>query len=370
MSGPTDSEAKKSTLQHPFFLEHVYREMASMVTGGDISDPEKVLEPILKLYWQRREELFRLAKETADETLRKQLEEETEKPWWRLMPITLPPGRSNHEFALAYALYRLMTNGNMTFRVGKELGDALFNTDFEVRMDELHFPADTFTVYYIGSSIRVFDSPLKYIFCDRVEYLGNRYELRIVYGYIDEDGDYANSGFQLFNYEPHSVVNSTELFASLEKEEFSEVSQMKVTDQHRENSKNVTTALFNFLLYIGSVGDRTVIEPPETQERLAKLSNPKKRRRLEKQMQYQTLFRYTYVGKQYESRLTDETRGTGESLEHRVLVRGHWRRQWVGKKTDAEGNRVPGSAQKLIWVEPYWKGPDFPVRSTTVRLLD
>ena len=284
------------------------------------------------------------------------------------MPLMLPPHRSNHEFSIIYAVYRLMTTGNMAFLIGPELSTALQNTDFKVKMDQLRFPADTFVIYYRDSSIPVYGSPLKWVFCDRVNF-GTHKELRMVYGYIDEDGDYANSGFQLYTYAPDVEVDSNELFALMEQEKVSSLSQMEVTEQHRENSRNILTALFNFLLYLGAVGDQIVIKGPDIAERLKKLSHPKKKRRLEKEAANQTLFRYTYVGRQYESRIEREESVSGSHLDHRILVRGHWRHQWIGRQRDDEGSRIPGTAQKLIWVEPYWKGPDVRDNKLSVRVV-
>ena len=144
---------------------------------------------------------------------------------------------------------------------------------------------------------------------------------------------------------------------------------MEITEAHRTSSRNITSALLNFLLYIGSVNDRTVVNPPNYAKRLENLTNPKKRRRLEKELQNQTMFRYTYIGKSYESRLEESGSTTTGELDHRVIVRGHWRHQWIGKQRDDEGNRIPGTSQKLIWVEPYWKGPDIRDDKVSVRVV-
>ncbi len=346
----------ESTIKHPFILEALYRDTAARVTGGDLSDPDAVLQPLISLYQRQREAFFEAARKRASEESRRVLDIEYERPWWRLMPITLPPYRSNHEFALTYTMYRLMKNGNMTFLIGPQLGDALFRTDFELSMGDLPFPSDTFVIYYKDSSIPVYDSTLRWLFVDRVDYIGSLKELRIVYGYIDSDGDYANSGFLLFTYQPDVVVSSEQLYERLEDEKVSKLSLMEVTDQERQNAKNVVVALFNFLLYFNAVGDRTVVEPPDYGKQLAGMSNAKKRRRLEKQIANQTIYRYTYVGQNYESRVVEtegsERAGGSTTLDHRVLVRGHWRYQWIGKQRDAEGNRIPGTAQKLVWIEP------------------
>ncbi|MEX2443592.1 MAG: hypothetical protein WD492_08305 [Alkalispirochaeta sp.] len=136
---------------------------------------------------------------------------------------------------------------------------------------------------------------------------------------------------------------------------------------HKRNSRNIITVLFNFLLYMSAVDDQTVVRPPDTAERLKRLQNPKKRRRVQKQLENQTLFRYTYIGRNYQTKISGE--GDGQALTHRALVRGHWRHQWTGPQRDAEGNRVPGTSQKLIWIEPYWKGPETQDQKTTVRVV-
>ncbi len=362
MTDPTHIHA------HPFFLEATYRETAAATTGGDLSDPDRVMKPLIDLCLNQRETFIKAIEKDSPEELRNLLNLEKNRPWWKLMPLMLPPRKSNHEFSMIYAMYRLMTTGNMAFMIGPELSTALHNTDFKVKMDQLYFPADTFVIYYKDSSIPVYGSPLKWLFCDRVD-LGKYRELRMISGHIDNDGDYANSGFHLYTYETGVEVDSTALFAEMEKEKVSALSQMEVIPQHRENTRNILTALFNFLLYLGAVGDQTVVKPPDFAERMKNLTNPKKKRRLEKEAQNQTMFRYIYVGRQYESRIEKDESVSASQLGHRVLVRGHWRHQWTGKQRDAEGNRIPGTSQKLIWVEPYWKGPDVRDEKVSIRVV-
>jgi hypothetical protein len=86
-----------------------------------------------------------------------------------------------------------------------------------------------------------------------------------------------------------------------------------------------------------------------------------------KEMEKQTIYRYTYIGGNYETKVEEIGGGSGETLDHKVLVRGHWRHQWTGRQRDEEGNRIPGTSQKLIWIEPYWKGPDVQDGKTTIR---
>jgi hypothetical protein len=360
---------KSQNEKHPFLLESLYRMVAEETNGGDIRDPEKVLAPLIGMYHRMRESYFRSAREAADERMQAILDEEYQKPWWRLMPLTLPPYQSHHELSLVYAHYRLMTSGNMTFLVAKALGDALFNTDFSVSMQDLKFPSDTFTIYYRDSSIPVGASHLKWLFVDRVVLNPTWNQLRIIFGFVDEDGDYANSDFFLFDYHNDDTVNSEELFRQIDEEEVSSLSQRKITDANRRDSRNILTALFNFLLYLSISEDRRVVPAPDYLKRLEKLQNPKKRRRLMKEMEHQTIYRYTYIGGNYETKVEEVVGGSGEALDHKVLVRGHWRHQWTGRQRDEEGNRIPGTSQKLIWIEPYWKGPDVQDGKTTIRVV-
>lgn len=356
--------------RHPFVLESFYRETAALTTDGDLSDPERVLEPLIELYLNQRDAMVSSTYQNSDPDMLSLLESEKDKPWWRLMPIMLPPYRSNHDFALTYAVYRQMSTGNMVFKMGRELSTALFNTDFKIKMDQLHFPSDTFVIYYHDATIPVYGKPLKWLFCDRIDYIGGLKEIRIVYGFIDDDGDYANSGFFLYTYQPDIEVSSDELFAQMEKKTVSTLSLNAITDEHRQNSRNVLTALFNFLLYVGTVGDQVIVQPNDYLSRLSQLKNPKKKRRMEKEVANSTIYRYTYVGRNYEARVADKNSDSGISnLTHRVLVRGHWRHQWTGSQRDSNGERMPGTSQKLIWIEPYWKGPDTADDKVTVRVV-
>jgi hypothetical protein len=48
------------------------------------------------------------------------------------------------------------------------------------------------------------------------------------------------------------------------------------------------------------------------------------------------------------------------TLNHRIIVRGHWRRQWyssMGEARNEDGSMNPES-HRLIWVEPHVRGPD------------
>jgi len=55
-----------------------------------------------------------------------------------------------------------------------------------------------------------------------------------------------------------------------------------------------------------------------------------------------------------------EETGTGIPLDHRVLVRAHWRRQYIpslGPARLADGSMDPNT-HRLIWIEKHWRGPE------------
>lgn len=55
-----------------------------------------------------------------------------------------------------------------------------------------------------------------------------------------------------------------------------------------------------------------------------------------------------------------KTPGGGVSLDIRIRVRGHWKRQYypsLGHARNPDGTINPES-HRLIWVEPYWRGPE------------
>lgn len=86
------------------------------------------------------------------------------------------------------------------------------------------------------------------------------------------------------------------------------------------------------------------------------------RRRWERLAQRKPLLDYTVlrlrriVDPLYEAGVV----GTGTPLDHRVLVRGHWRNQYIpslGPARDAQGRQIP-ETHRLIWIEPHWRGPE------------
>ena len=84
-----------NTHAYPFFLEFTYRETAAATTGGDLSNPDRVMKPLIEMYLNQREFFIKAVKQNVPEELIPVFETEEKQPWWKLMPLMLPPHRSN-----------------------------------------------------------------------------------------------------------------------------------------------------------------------------------------------------------------------------------------------------------------------------------
>ena len=49
--------------RHPFVLESFYREIASLTTNGDLSDPDVVLKPMIESFRRQEDQLLKSALE-------------------------------------------------------------------------------------------------------------------------------------------------------------------------------------------------------------------------------------------------------------------------------------------------------------------
>lgn len=95
-------------------------------------------------------------------------------------------------------------------------------------------------------------------------------------------------------------------------------------------------------------------------------------RRWERDAKKKELLDYTVLKLR---RVVDPTRhvetGTGTPLDHRVLVRAHWTRQYYPSLGPARlpGGEMNPESHRLIWIEQHWRGPEDgpmgPTRSAT-----
>lgn len=349
-----------------FEHETFYDDLRAMLET-DSTDPEVVLSPYIEEFDKRAEQVRQEARMEAafsmlfQDELGKQV---TIKDWdWiKFFPYLLDKHRVNHAEAAAYMMYRLYSTGNVIYSVSKHLVEAFFRTDFQIDFNKIHFPHQTFIVYWGGGdhSLKINNGKHSILaqFVDVVPLTEKLVQLRQVYLYKDDDNDLANSGITTLSFSPEDfLLDSNEFFKQVASVDYSSLNDMPVSEEHRYNNYVMYQLLFNFLLYVNNVGDQRIVSPDERFKRLNGVSNPKKRRRIQKELASQSPYRYTYIGGAYDRRVESVSqRGGGHQLSHEVVVRGHWRQQWIGPRKDSAGKRIPGTHQKLIWIEPFIKG--------------
>ena len=71
--------------KHPFVLETFYREIASLTTNGDLSDPNIVLKPMIESFRRQEDQLLKSALERLPDRSKRILEKEIGQPWWGIL---------------------------------------------------------------------------------------------------------------------------------------------------------------------------------------------------------------------------------------------------------------------------------------------
>jgi hypothetical protein len=109
------------------------------------------------------------------------------------------------------------------------------------------------------------------------------------------------------------------------------------------------------LLYLtGQNPDLLPVKPVDWTKHLAKISNPKKRRRFEADHANTSTKRVTIIGNSFKDISFSQQKGSGKFFEmtHKFWVRGHFRMQWYGSELANTRH------QECVWIEPFLKGPE------------
>lgn len=356
------------------FVHEEFHDLFREMTQYKSDAPDDVYRTFIKEMNSRREtlttdmvkdnfmSLIESGRETYDKLALSQIQKLT---WWELFPFLLPPKKVNFAEAGIYMLYRLYSTGNTIYDVSSNLVDALYLTDFEIDFGQIDLPSKCFIVYWGNQKNNVLlynEFPIEYTFCDFIDLGTHHTQMRMVFGYRDKDGESANSGIMTLTVGTKVKLSSQEFMEMVEATNYSELSQMEVPAIEKQNNGKVYMLMFNFLLYVMAMPeDRQVMYPHPDFKRLRNLKNPKKRRRVEKELKDESPYQYTYIGKEYDREVSadrdSDSYNEGKPLKHSVLVRGHWRHQWYGPREKVNGVVVkPGSAQKVVWIRPHWKG--------------
>jgi len=315
---------------------------------------------------------------SVDETMRHRLANfAMEKDNWRAF---VKPLCTNYMLAYNYMLGVMNHNGDKVFHVEKDLAEALYHTDIEISVGDIHPPFKAFTVYVDGDMLRhigEYSSPdkpnqieiqsysISYIMA---EFLDSPYSdkgklIRLVFGYCDPGTDpdnhmnWNNSTFLELELEgdgkfkPKDGERAGLSHFFPEKSLFSQSQK----EQAKQNNEAIINFIFSLMLYIEHKKDDVIFQKADPRPEII-TNNPKKARRQAKAMEDISKFNVYHIGKKY-SGAFQQSRAAGNSLDHKVIVRGHWRDQWYGRKSlQEDGTRLPGEYQKAIWIEPFFKG--------------
>ena len=242
------------------------------------------------------------------------------------------------------------------YEVERDLAFALAHSDVSIHSDKIKFPASNMIIY-------LKDTPLKHLgkswgrrwvpVYQRLEYImlqvipkpnQNGTLIQFILGTRDEGTDpsnleswsYTTIYRVVFGNGHHvSVANTKHEFDDRNK--FSEETKEVLSNEHNE----IINLIWGLVLYLQFKPDDVVKHVPSDH---SKMVNPKKLRKAEEE----TRSIIYNVGGKY----AGIARGVGQSIDKKFLVSGHWRNQWYGSKKDG----FPGTYQKPVWIEPYYKG--------------
>jgi len=148
--------------------------------------------------------------------------------------------------------------------------------------------------------------------------------------------------------------------------------RMAHQDKHWQSAKALVRLVINLILYVNSESSERQAVPGKAPGRRAMLSKklkgtkkPKKRARLQREIDAISQARVVWLGKrieeepEYEDPDADPTPGetTGRKVR-RHRRRGHWHHYWTGPRVKADGTRQKGDKAVLRWVPPRWVGSD------------
>lgn len=116
--------------------------------------------------------------------------------------------------------------------------------------------------------------------------------------------------------------------------------------------------VFNVLLYITSQNSNQIMqEPQDFKEKGKELKSRKKKLKLARRIEKETLKRVIIIGGSTKNKNINEIQKSGGigawKLKNKIHVSGYWRTQWYGSKKNNS------QYSKLIWVDDYEKGPEF-----------
>jgi len=235
--------------------------------------------------------------------------------------------------------------GQKTFVLSKELVEAFKHTDIPMTLapEDFNYPFD---VFMIEGNVPLFQTNLAGIKRDVCSILFIHQDaLKTGAKFIDEEGNEKNApeweialtGF-FFNDEDYieNIMINLKKSVALEKSATHRKHGRFMFDLDDTDIRNMVNLFFNTVLYVNDP-TREKIETERHCVRSMKHPSTGKFKKTE------------YIVLKPPKSYVSLNKGTGEKIDKRFVVRGHWRNQPYG-----EG----GKLRKLLWIKPFWKGPE------------
>jgi len=295
---------------------------------------------------------------------------------------------NNYMLAYSYMMSVIHKNSNKAFKISADLAEALYLTDMEIDTTNIRPPFNAFVIYVDGDVLKhigEYSAPFKpdtvevqeycvsYIM---VEFLDSIFRpdgkiMRMVFGYYDPGTNpddimnWNNSSFLELELEgsgkfrPKSDDSGLDHF-------FPE--QSLFNSEQKEKAKKYNEAIinfvFSFMFYLNHKPDDVELERAASAQILTQ--NPKKYKRALKESQKLSAYNIYHIGRKYDGIYKSSKAQFGHELTHRILVRGHVRDQWYGRKVLLpDGTRTLGEYQSPIWIEPFFKGEELEASQKT-----
>ena len=227
--------------------------------------------------------------------------------------------------------------GEKTFLLSSELINGFTNTDvpLNISISDYNFPFDCFL-------IEGFKKPLigMYNNIERIEailYCNSRIARQFGYNIIDE-GTPGEKDVMIFGFAPYkqSPAPSVTSMAVTSFKTIQNCTDLNLNDKRNKGFKLILNMLLNTVLYINEPDRDHAHTEKEISKKYKDGSGGKYSR---KYISLKAPKSYTSVS----------PKKTGNKLDKRFMVRGHWKRQPYGK-----GKLL----RKHIWILPFWKGPE------------
>lgn len=253
-----------------------------------------------------------------------------------------------------YDSYRLYKSGEKIFKVSDDLALQLMNTELkEVPAKLLKTPFEAIEIecndYLVFKAGESRETKIASIFVDSCSLDGVRKFRFTFYKYdtflLRQEIFYGCD----FDFDEEKDVQQ-QIYDALEKD----AKKPQNTDLHNTDFFRTIRLAVNFtlniLLYISSP-EIKIAYRRDGQEKLKKLKG-KERQRFKKKLQERPeigIIGGEIVLKREEKELYIKQLRDGKPLSYRLLVMGHWKRQWYGSFSEER-------KQKVIWIQPYWRG--------------